>query len=314
MREVRASQLVSAVVLRTFLSLIPLLVTAIGVVGFVAARQHGGEELSTRLIRQLKLSGDLARLLEENLESAQRSRTASSVIGLVSLVFSGTAVFGAVAEMCDACWQVPARGLRDRALGFVWLIGAGITVAASALATAAIGLIPVPGLDWVVGVAGATAMGAALFWWTQFVLTNVRIPPRSFIPGALVGGVALAAFQLFGTFVVARLVSQAGALYASLAAVIALITFLSLFAWILAISVVVNVLRWEDEHGSVALTIRAPSLPAGVWTQAERGGQRPSIKPPGGLLRRVRRLAPTSPKFGRGSATEKLGDQPYSQR
>lgn len=280
LKEVRGAHLVATLVLRIFLSLIPILLTAIGVLGFIAAHRKGGDDLGKQVIKNLKLSGDLAKLVNENLASAKSSRKASSIIGLVSLAFSGSAVFGAVAEICDTVWQVPVRGLKDRALGVVWFIGAVVAIAGSALATAAVKFIPVPGLSLIVGIVGTSATGAVLFWWTQVLLTNARVPKRAFLPGAVVGGIALAAFQLFGTFVVGRLLAQAGALYASLAAVIALLTFLSIFGWLIVLSVTVNVVRWEAQHGTVTLMIQAPALPTSAWVQAERGGQRPKIKKP----------------------------------
>ncbi len=277
-REARAGQLVATVVLRTFLSFFPLLLTAIGVLGFVAARRAGGtDDLGNRIVRQLKLSGDLARLVQDNLASARSSRKASSIVGAVSLAFSGTAVFMAVAQMCNALWQVPERGLRDRVLGVVWFVGAAIFALGSAVATAAVRLIPIPGLDVAVGIVGASVTGALLFWWTQVIFTNAPVPRRAFVPGAIVGGFALAAFQLFGAYLVTTLLAQASALYKSLAAVIALLGVLTLFAWLLLLSVAVNVLRWERDHGTVTLEVQAPRFgdPVGESALGERGGQRP---------------------------------------
>ena len=274
LKEVRADQLVASIVLRTFLSIFPLLLVAIAVLGFVAAHSHGKQDLATRLVDNLKLSGGLADTVKENLAAARRSRKAASVVGGLSLVFSGLGVFTAIAKSCDTVWQVPGRGLKDRLLGVVWLIGAVFSIAGSAAALALVRVIPVPVLGAVAGVGAGGVCATLLFGWTQAVFTNIRVPVRTFVPGAVLGGVGLSLFQLFGSVLVAQLLKNASQLYASLAAVVALIGLLSVFAWLLVVSVTVNVLLWEREHGTVSLAVLAPAVPPAVWVMTGRGGQR----------------------------------------
>ena len=260
--------------LRTFLSIFPLLLVAIAVLGFVSAHSHGKQDLATRVVSNLKLSGGLANTVKENLAAARRSRKAASVVGGLSLLFSGLGVFGAIAKACDTIWQVPGRRLKDRLLGVVWLLGAVISIAGSAAALALVRVVPVPLVGGVAGIVAGGVCGAVLFGWTQAVLTNVRVPIRSFVPGAVLGGVGLSLFQLFGSVLVAQLLKNASQLYASLAAVVALIGLLSVFAWLLVLSVTVNVLLWETKHGTVSLAILAPAVPPSTWVMAGRGGQR----------------------------------------
>jgi membrane protein len=289
-KEVRASQLVAAITLRAFLSLFPLLLVGIAILGFIAASRKGGDDVAQRLIRSLKLEGDMAKLVQENVASAQQSRRAASVVGFVSSLYSGLAVITAIAAACDAVWQVPARGFKDRLLGVPWAIGAAVIAAGSAVATWAVTQIPVPGLSVLVGLVGAGLTGAGLFWWTQLVLTNVRVPVRAYVPGAIVGGIGLSLFQVFGALIIARLLKNSSQLYASLAGVISLITALSLFGWLLVISAIVNVVLWERKHGTVQLAVRAPALPVSTWAMAERGGQRPKGSKVGALRARLTSL------------------------
>ena len=292
-RETRANQLVSGLVLQTFLSLFPLLLVAIAVLGFYAqARQGGSKDVAEQMVKNLKLSGDVARLVRENLEAAKSSRRAASVIGGVFLLLSAVKVLGSIAQACDAIWQVPQRGFKDKALGVVWLIGAAVIIAGSVAAVALVKIIPLALLGVIAGLLGGGATGAALFWWTQRIFTNVKVPGKAFVPGAIVGGIGLSLFQLFGAVLVAHFLKSASQLYASLAAVIALLSFLNVFAWLLVLSIVVNVVIWEREHGTVQLAISAPALPRGSWAVAERGGQRPKVRRPStltGLFRRLRR-------------------------
>ena len=290
LRETRASQLVSGLVLQTFLSLFPMLLVGIAVLGFYAQQRSGGsKDVADQMVNNLKLSGDVERLVRENLEAAKSSRQAASIIGGVSLLLSAFGVLGAIAQSCDAVWQVPQRGFKDKALGIVWLLGAAVVVAGSVGAVALVKIIPIGIVGVMAGLLGGGITGAALFWWTQLVFTNIRVPMKAFLPGAIVGGIGLSVFQVFGTVLVSRFLASASQLYASLAAVIALLSFLNVFAWLLLLSIVVNVVIWERGHGTVQLAIAAPALPNGAWAVAERGGQRPLAKPKVSLIARLRR-------------------------
>ena len=277
-REVGASRLVEAIVLRIFLALFPLVVVAIAVLGFVAANRSGGSaKLAEDLVNNLKLSGSMADVIRESVVSAKDNRGATSVIGFVSVLISATAVVNAIAAACNSAWQVSSRGFKDRLLGVVWLIGAAVLVTAAVATTALVGLIPIPGLDALVALLSGSAVGALLFWWTQVILTNVRLPLRAFVPGAVFAGIGFALFQVFGTLLVARILASQKGGPASLGAVVAFLTFLTVFAWLFVVSVIVNVVAWERDHGTVQLTITAPALPGGRWAETTRSGQRPKL-------------------------------------
>ena len=287
--ELGASRLVEAIVLRIFLSLFPLIVVAIAVLGFVAANRSGGSaKLANDLVEQLKLSGSMADVIRETVSSAEGSRGATSVVGFFSVLISATAVVNAIAAACNAAWQVSNRGLKDRLLGVVWLLGLGLLIGATVGVTALITVIPVPGLDALVGLTSGSIVGALLFWWTQVVMTNVRVPLRAYVPGAIFAGIGFALFQVFGTLLVMRILSSQSGGPASLGAVLAILTFLTLFAWLFVLSVIINVIAWEREHGTVQLMITAPALPNGTWAQTTRSGQRPTPVRSKGLVARVR--------------------------
>ncbi len=289
-KELGASRLVEAIVLRVFLSLFPLIVVAIAVVGFVAASRSGGSaKLADDLVEQLKLSGSMADVIRESVSSAEESRGATSVVGFFSVLISATAVVNAIAAACNAAWQVSNRGLKDRLLGVVWLLGLALLIGATVGVTALIAVVPVPGLDALVGLMSGSVVGALLFWWTQVVMTNVKLPLRAYVPGAIFAGIGFALFQVFGTLLVARILASQSGGPASLGAVLAFLTFLTIFAWLFVLSVIINVIVWEREHGTVQLMISAPALPNGIWAQTTRSGQRPTAFRGGGLAARMRK-------------------------
>lgn len=280
--------------LRVFLSLFPLIVITIAVIGFVAASRPGGSaKLADDLVDQLKLSGSMADVIRESVASAEGSRGATSVVGFFSVLLSATAVVNSIAAACNAAWQVSNRGMKDRLLGVVWLIGMGILIAAAAGVTALITIIPIPGLDALVGFLSGSVVGALLFWWTQVAMTNIRVPLRAYVPGAVFAGIGFALFQVFGTLLVGRILASQSGGPASLGAVLAFLTFLTIFAWLFVLSVIINVVVWEREKGTVQLMISAPALPRSAWAQTTRSGQRPPPQQksalPARLLARARR-------------------------
>lgn len=280
-RAVRAPQLASAIALRAFTSLLPLLLAAVSILGFVSA---GNAKVGNHIVDRLGLTGDLERVFRENLASATSSRSIAGVVGLLGALWTGLSVVQALAAACDAVWQVPVRGVADKAFGVPWFIGALIISALSVLATSIVALLPVPVLGGVVAWLAASVTGAGLVWWTHRVMTNVKVPGRIHLPGAIVAGAALALFQVVGAWLVPYLLGNATQTYAALAGVFVLITLLSVLGNVIVYGAIVNVVLWEKTNGTTSVTARVPALTNDHFVELDRGGQRP--RPP----RRKRRL------------------------
>ena len=223
-------------------------------------------------LKILSHAGQMRPFVKESLESADKSKRTASIIGLISLLWSGLSVAAAVAEGCNSFWQVKARGVKDKIAGLVWILGALVIVGLAALSTSIVAFVKIPFVGLITAFAASFAVGTALFWLTQRVFTNVKLPAKEFLPGSLIGGATLAAFQLLGAYIV-PLISGSARLYKTLAGVILVFGLLLLAARLLLVSVAINVIRWERSHGTVSLAINAPALPGGTWAMAGRGGQ-----------------------------------------
>ena len=276
LRQVRGPQLVSAVALRAFFSFFPLLLVGISVLGFLAKND---KELPQKAVDKLGLTGSMRELVEQNISSSAGSAKAASVVGGISLLWAGLGVVGAIAAACDAVWQVPTRGLKDKLLGVVWLLGFVALGIGSAATVWVAQRLPIPFLDLAVGFVLGVVVGGGVFWWTNVVFTNARLPLRAHFPGALIGGIGFAAFQLLGARLT-PLLTKSSEIYATLGGVFGLLTLLTLFGWLLVLSNVVNVVRWEKGHGTSQVVATVPALPKAVWAQVERGGQIPKPKKP----------------------------------
>jgi membrane protein len=259
--------LASSIALGGFLSLFPLLLVGVAVLGFVSA---GETDFPSRVVDQLGLEGEAADQVVEIIDTAEQSRRAASVVGLVGLVWAGLGVAGALEHALNATWQVKGRGITSRLAAVAWLVGAGLLF----LGSMALGppLNELPGPVTVPAIVAGFVLDVLLFVWMFVVLTNVDLPWRVHLPGAVVGGVGLAVLKIIGSVYVPRLVASSSALYGSLGVVFAILAWLALTARLVVYAAAFNVVRYEKEHGTVTVDIQVPHISGQVPLEATRGG------------------------------------------
>src|SRR5581483_753324 len=142
--EVGGNQLAAAFTLQAFLSIFPLLLAGLAVIGFVSAHSHvtGGADLAGRLVDQLGLKGESAKMLTDAVHAAERSRKAASIVGFLGVLWSGLGLVAALQFAYNSVWQVKDRGMKDKAFGLAWLGGAAILFVGGAAATTALRWLP----------------------------------------------------------------------------------------------------------------------------------------------------------------------------
>jgi membrane protein len=216
----RGSNLAAAISMRGFLALFPLLVLAIAVVGFAVG---DARDFAKSVVDALGLGGDSARTITKAVETAHKRRIASSIVGVVGLLWTGTGLASAITDAWNQVWDIPGGSLRGRVVGLLWLLGGGVLVS---LAIAAGALFALDGPLVVLGAVGGVLVDTALFVWTARVLPSRRIPLRAMLPAAVAGGVAFEVLKVVGAFVVPRLVERASALYGAIGSVFALLVWM----------------------------------------------------------------------------------------
>lgn len=266
--EIHGSYLASAVTLTAFLSLFPLLLVAVAVLGFVAA---GQADLPGRIIGNLGLTGDAARLVTDAISRAEKTRGAAFGLGTLGLLWSGLGLVAALQVAFNAVWQVPSRGLKDKLVGLGWLVGAGLIMAASFGVTAAINFLP--GVLAPLALLVAFGVNLALWLWSMKVLQNHSVGWKSLLPGAVTGAVGLEVLKAAGAIWVPRAVASSSALYGSIGTVFAVLAWLLFFGRLVVYASVVNVVRWEEDHGTVTAEIELPKLPGEVPVATTRAGE-----------------------------------------
>ncbi len=269
--EVHGGQLAGAVTLAAFISIFPLLIMAIGVVGFFS---HSASDLPGEVIRRLGLTGEAANVVTNAIATAERSRKAASALGLAGLLWAGLNLVTALEYALDSVWQVEGRGLKGKLYGLLWLAGATVILLVSVSLTALLNWLPGPAGP--VLVVGAFTVDVTLWLWTFAVLTNRRLSWRALLPGALLGSAGLQVLKVVGSIYVPMAVRSSSALYGSIGVVFAVLAWLLVFGRLVVLSAVLNVVRWEERHGTVTAEIELPRVGGDVAVGATRSGEETS--------------------------------------
>lgn len=207
-----------------FLALFAMLVLAIAILGFLSV---GDTDLARTIADDLGLKGDAARIITDGVGAARRSRQATTIIGIVGLVWLGTSWAQSIANAYNAAWRVEGRGLRDRVHGLVWIVGAAALLAAAGGATALWSLLP--GFLAPVVILVSLAANAAVWLWTSRVLPNRTFVLRASLVPAVVGAVGLEVLKVLGSYVVPRYVTRSSELYGAIGVVVAVLLWLLVF-------------------------------------------------------------------------------------
>jgi membrane protein len=278
-RELHGGELASAITLTAFLSLLPLLLVGIAVLGFFSAASS--KDLAVETISRLGLdaSSDTADLISDAIRTAESSRKAASALGLAGLLWTGLGLVNALQYAWNTAWQVPGRGLRDKAVGLAWLSGAGVLFAGSFALSAAAQLLP-----WYLaplGIVAGLATGVGLWLWTAHTLPNRRVGWRALLPSAVVGAAGFEILKVAAAVVVPRVVASSSDLYGPVGVVFAVLAWLLVFGRLVVYAAVVEVICWEERHGTVQLVIEAPARPGPAPVGATRAGEQ-RFSPPVG--------------------------------
>ena len=264
---VKGGPLSSSITLAAFLSLFPMVLVALALVGFLSS---GDSQFTGGVVSDLGLQGSTARTIETAIAAAEERRGAASVVGFVGLLAGGLGVVGALQTALNAVWQVGGRGLIDRLVALRWLAGAGVLF----LATAGLGplLRLAPGPARPLGVLVGLGITSLLFVWTFTSLGNSHVGWRAHLPGALLVAVGVEILKVLGTFYVPRLVARSSALYGSLGVVFAVLAWLAIYGRLIVYGAVLNVVRYEHRAGTVSVEIDVPRVGGTVPLSANRGG------------------------------------------
>jgi membrane protein len=229
-----------------FLSLFPLLLLLVTILGFVLQHDAG---LQARVVdstlAQLPIIGSQ---LGQNVHALKGSGF-GLVAGIVGTLYGCLGAAGALQNAFDKVWAVPRNerpdpiALRLRGLLLLLVLGAGVlvTTTLSALTTSAGTLGATVGTALAVtAVPLGTLANFALFMLAFRVLTVNEVPTRQLRVGAGVAAVGWQLLQLLGTYLVTRLLTGAPAAYGTFGLVLGLIGWIYLLSLVIVLAAEVN--------------------------------------------------------------------------
>ena len=252
--ELRGNNLAASVTFQAFVSLFPLLLIIVAVIGLVA--ENTDVNVADRIIGNLGLTGEGAKAIHEAVETATESNQVAGPVGLAGLLWSGLGLVNALQYALNQIWQVEERGMKDKAVGIGWLLGAAVLfLGASAITTV---LNWLPGFAAPAGIVVGLLVNFGLWMWTFKVLPNNAVPWRSLVPGAILGAVGMEALKFFGAIYVPKAIADSSAMYGSIGVVFAVLAWLYIFGRLILYSATLNVVMHERRHGTVKTVVEVP--------------------------------------------------------
>lgn len=252
----QAGQLAALMAYYGFVSLFPLLLVFVTVLGFVI---HGDPAEQAKILRgtlgQFPVIRDQLRL------HSLSGSSAALVVGVVSSLLAGLGITNAAQTAFSRIWAVPFKHrpnfikARLRGLGLLSILGVlniVSTAAAGFVAASTHGPLAVAG-----GEILALAVNLTLFMAAFRMLTTDEVAWRALLPGVVVAAIAWQILQHLGGFY-AKKAAHETALYGTFGLVLGLIAWLYLGAQLTMFAAEINVVRthrlWPRSLFSTPLT------------------------------------------------------------
>jgi len=236
-----------------FLSLFPLLLLSVSVVGFVLAANPQAEE---EVIAEVASSvPGLERLVGANLRAFEDARAATGIIGLAGLVWTGTGAVGAARYALLRIFRqgVAEGGIRAKLWLLAVTIGVGsVALVATGLSTAATGWEgggPVGVLLRVAGVAVAFGLDVFVFLVAYRVLVRRRPSWRALIPGAIFAAIGWSLLKVAGAWYASTTVERSETVYGAFAATVGVLVLLFLAGRVFVYGAELNAVLMEQRGG-----------------------------------------------------------------
>jgi uncharacterized BrkB/YihY/UPF0761 family membrane protein len=238
-RECDASVIGAAVALRVFLFFVPLLLAAVGLLGFLAQFVSSKDAAD-----DIGVSGTLAGEIDTALKQSSTARWLALLIGLFGAAWAGRTLAKTLAVASRRAWalDIPHKTPTFRVVGTV----AGIvgTLGLMAIIVNRIRNALGAGLGTTVLVGSAVLYMAAWFF-VSLVLPRARSDPSALLPGAVLVGAAIAVLQGFTQFYAADRISHASELYGGIGVTIVTLGWFFIIGRLFLVSFVLNAIMFE---------------------------------------------------------------------
>lgn len=238
-----AGQLVASLSHATFVSLFPLLLVLVTILGLVAASDPALQH------RVLSAVTDQFPLMSQDLRHVKqlhRSSLIGLIVGLIVTIWGTTGLAQTGMFAMAQVWNIPG----PRRPGYLQRLGRTglflLVLAVGVIATTGLASLNAFGNQGPLVVGGADALALAanmgMYVLSFRVLTPKGVPTRDLVPGAMVGGLAWTVLQAGGALVVSHFLNS-GSVYGIFGIVLSLLAWIYLVLEVTVYAAEVNVVR-----------------------------------------------------------------------
>jgi len=238
----QAGQLAALIAYYGFVSLFPLLLVLVTILGFVLQGEPGQQKkILDGALGQFPIVSDQLKL---------HSLTGSGIglaIGVVGSLLAGMGITGATQNAFNRIWSVPFKHRPNfvfahlRGLGMLAILGTLSVVSTTAAGFVGASSHGAPAV--IAGVLVAFILNLALFMTAFKLLTAVDVGWRDLLPGVIVAAVCWQLLQHLGGFYIDHELKHTGPLYGVFALVLGLLAWLYLGAQLTIFAAEINVVR-----------------------------------------------------------------------
>ncbi len=241
----QASQLAALIAYYAFVSMFPLLLVFVTVLGFVLQGNPSAQEsILDSTLSQFPIIGTQ---LQHNVHSLTGS-TGALAIGLVGSLLGALGITGAAQNAFNQVWHVPRKDRpsflsgRLRGLGTIAVLSL-LSILSTLVSGAVAAQIPKGTLATIGGVVLALGASLLLFFGAFRLLTVDEVRTRDLLPGVLFAAVLWQVLQYVGGYYVAHVVRHAQETSGLFAFVLGLLAWLYLGGQLTLVAAEINVVR-----------------------------------------------------------------------
>lgn len=268
----RGPKLAAALAYYCVISLAPLLLITIGVASLFFKEELVRGEVTHQISRLV--GGQATEAIQGMLINTRKSQgVLATVIGLVTMIFGASGVFGELQDSLNLIWKVPKTKIsglkafiKSRFLSFAMVLAIGFLLTISLLISAAIGAFTryLGGNEEVLGAFWQALDFLLSFSFTTFlftlifkVLPNTRIPWRTSLMGGLITSALFSVGKVALGFYLGRAAASSG--YGAAGAVIILLIWIYYTAQILFLGAELTYVSTKYKRpGATGLTEATP--------------------------------------------------------
>jgi YihY family inner membrane protein len=238
----QGSELAGLIAFYAFVSLFPLLLVLVTVLGFLLQGDTGKkEEVLNGTLGQFPL------ISEQISHSGLKGSGIALAIGLAGALLAGLRITSVTQNAFNRIWSVPFKErpdfLRIRLRGLAVLALLGVMAIVSTIAAGFVGTASHGALKLLAGIVVAFVFNVALFMTAFKLLTAEDLGWRELLPGVIVASIGWQLLQGLGGFYFSHELKKTGPLYGTFALVLGLIAWLYLGAQLTVYAAEVNVVK-----------------------------------------------------------------------